>query len=100
MIDTAIDFDHLTPGEPLICEDVQPVNLRRLASVVIEQAIRDLCARKGNPLDRLAVFLWLTGPEFECWKVLAGADHLDLFGKVLPNLREVAKKARSQNDRL
>jgi hypothetical protein len=88
-----IDMDTLTPGEPLICEDVQPVNIRRLAAQVINQAIRDLLHKPQYV--KKEVFLWMTSPEFRVWADMAGADQLNVY-QLLPNLRRAEKLFRKE----
>jgi hypothetical protein len=83
-----LNWNQIEPGEQLVATDVEPANLRRLASAMIEQAARDLI--NG---DRDA-FLWLTDPlEPAFW-----ADVADIqwnpYRWLLPNLKRAKRALR------
>jgi hypothetical protein len=65
--------------EPVICEDVQIHDLRRLAANVVTQAIRDL---KGRDIPRAvdaALFLTDVDDRFPWWAEWAGMSFADPF---------------------
>lgn len=60
-----VSFDHVRPDEVLVCEDVLPVNLRRLAAATITQAIRELTGR--DLVRAIDAALWLTDNDAPWW---------------------------------
>lgn len=88
---TPDDFEQIQPGEQLITPDVQPANLRGLASAVIIQAILDTEPKKPLP-EKAGAVLWLAGPDREGWADWAGQEIDPLH--LLPNLAEVRRKLR------
>jgi len=61
----------------IICPDVQPKDLRRLAANVCLKALDEL--RKPDPVTALDAVLWLTGEDFPIWAEAAGLPFADPF---------------------
>lgn len=93
MITPAID----TLEPPLVCEDVQQQDLRRLAAVVVTQAIAD--AKNGNLSieKRLDALLWLTGPDIGWWFEWAGVPFADPIALLTSGHAKTARTARRKN---
>jgi hypothetical protein len=93
-----VNWKRIKPNEQLVCEDVMPRDLRRLASEMVIQAFWDLY-RVSVPIERkISAFLFLTDPDaFEMWADWAGTIYDDPYTILTRPRREIMKLLKARH---
>ncbi len=80
---------------PIITEYCQPRDLRKLAVMIVTQAIKDL-GKQNDAVRSVGSLLWLTDPrsDFSLYLETADMAHLDIFNLITSgNARKLRGKA-------